>query len=164
MFRRLDPGSELGKQVSAFITQQKEQNVAKKFTEDEYQLIISLFDGWLGDGTTLTVAIRSIAESPIFYELTEKYKYEYSFSRIKEIVILLAIHESRAWAHDQFVEKEKKYHWKYKFLDEEGDTWYLEEDSGLIVPDHSERIYSFTEKEVIEAGYNPDMYEKEEVE
>ncbi|GAP05104.1 hypothetical protein, partial [Fructobacillus tropaeoli] len=114
MFRKLDPDSELGKQVSAFIAQQKEQNVAKKFTENEYQLIISLFDGWLGDGATLTVAIRSIAESPIFYELTEKYKYEYSFSRIKEIVILLAIHESRAWAHEQFVEKEKKYYWKSK--------------------------------------------------
>ncbi|KMK52612.1 hypothetical protein FEFB_16600 [Fructobacillus sp. EFB-N1] len=78
---------------------------------------------------------------------------------------LIALPKSRDWAHEQFVEKEKNYIWKYKKTDEDGDTWYLEKDSGLIVPGLPSKTFdSFTEKEVIEAGYNPDMYDKKEVE
>lgn len=64
-----------------------------------------------------------------------------------------------------YAEKEKRYFWKYKKIDKEDDCYLTKDNCGLMVPDYAGGWpVPFNEKEIIEAGYNPDMFEKEEVE
>ncbi|CAK1251357.1 hypothetical protein [Fructobacillus fructosus] len=71
---------------------------------------------------------------------------------------------TKDYAHDLLVKKDKKYAWRYKKKDTDGDTYYLAKECGLIAFNFMKTNDTFTEKEVVEAGYNPDMFDKEEVE
>ncbi|WP_288846665.1 hypothetical protein [uncultured Fructobacillus sp.] len=92
--------------------------------------------------------------------MTKKFTEE-EYQKIVEIA-------DREWAHEKFVEKEKKYYWTTKKKDKYGNVMHLKRDpSGSIerVPyafySENERL---TEPEVIAEGYNPNYYLKEEVE
>ncbi|MGQ2227171.1 hypothetical protein ACT5YR_07950 [Fructobacillus fructosus] len=67
----------------------------------------------------------------------------------------------------------KRYYWKNKRTDDEGKPIYLlKSPFGYISQDSiwtkfsdmSDSVTAFTEEEVIKWGYNPDMFDKEEVE
>ncbi|WP_047975732.1 hypothetical protein, partial [Fructobacillus sp. EFB-N1] len=131
--------------------------------EAEYQKIVDIADQELNKtGLIALIKLQRIYER---VQESASSKEHNHFRDMNQELALIALPKSRDWAHEQFVEKEKNYIWKYKKTDEDGDTWYLEKDSGLIVPGLPSKTFdSFTEKEVIEAGYNPDMYDKKEVE
>ncbi|WP_459524686.1 hypothetical protein [Leuconostoc lactis] len=75
------------------------------------------------------------------------------------------------FTEEQFVEKEKKYVWTLKKVDKSGIKMHLYKDyfgrvkTFLSVTnvniDDNEKL---TEKEIREWGYNPEMFNKEEVE
>ena len=64
---------------------------------------------------------------------------------------------TREWAHDKFVEKEKKYHWKLN-------GFYLTRDES----DKSLFFYKYDDEaklkrsELQHWGFNPEMFDKEE--
>lgn len=143
MFRKLDPDSELGKQVSAFISKNKEEeHMTKKFTEEQYQEIVETQEE-LFFNNVLNVG----RDGEYLYDsLKTELKRFISNNDLEEVALAIFNPLTRDWAHERFVKKEKKYYWRYKKKDDDG---YDE---------------SFTEKEIIEAGYNPDMFDKKEVE
>lgn len=137
--------------------------MTKKFTEEEYQKIVEIADNQIKEHNRSVITATSSFLETVRRECQKVIDYNKLWDLEQEFIII-CLPKYRDWAHAQFVEKEKNYIWKYKKTDEDGDTWYLEKDSGLIVPGfHSKTFDSFTEKEVIEAGYNPDMYDRKEV-
>lgn len=166
MFRKLDHDSELGKQVSAFISKSKEEeHMTKKFTEEEYQKIVDIADRLLDDKNRADIELSTLDEIYFRIQKSSNAEENNKFKDLNQELALIALPKSRDWAHDQFVEKEKKYRWRYKKKDDDDYDLYLLRDCGLIllgVPAIEFNV--FTEKEIIEAGYNPDMFDKEEVE
>ena len=135
----------------------------KKFTEEEYQKIVDIADKYFEQHKELavTVNLKNIYAYISYNQTVEGEK----ITNLNQELALIALPKSRDWAHDQFVEKEKKYLWKYKKTDEDGNAWHLEKDSGLIVLGFPSKTFDlFTKTEIIEAGYNPNMFYKEEVE
>ena len=139
----------------------------KKFTEEEYQKIVDIADKYFEQHKELavTVNLKNIYDYIFYNETVESKKIK----DLNQELVLIALPKYRDWAHDQFVEPEKKYYWRRKKNDKDGDSVYLDIDVYGVMAPHS--FYSnqidyqaFTESEVIEAGYNPDYYWKEEVE
>lgn len=137
-----------------------------KFTEEQYQEIINIWNnGQDFDDTILSV-------SDYARKLNARLNYEYGDDVYDySEAILLALPNSRYWARDRFVEKEKKYVWTLKKVDKSGIKMYLHKDYfGKVQPffsvtnvniDDSEKL---TETEVREWGYDPERFDKEEVE
>ncbi|MGQ2227129.1 hypothetical protein ACT5YR_07740 [Fructobacillus fructosus] len=135
--------------------------MTKKFTEEEYQKIADCFDK-LNKKYNMGLLASDLVDE-VFKKFIRDYEYQLYWQEI--VAIMNPI--TRDEAHEKFVEKEKEYYWRYKKKDEDGDVYYLTKSCGLILPYHPTYgfdWYSFTEKEIIEAGYNPDMFDKEEVE
>ncbi|CAK1237487.1 hypothetical protein [Fructobacillus cardui] len=165
MFRKLEPDSELGKQVSTFISKNKEgQLMTKKFTEEEYQKIVEIADKYFDQHKELavTVNLKNIYDYIFYNETVEKLK----IGRLNQELIAIALPKTREWAHDHFVEKEKKYYWRHKKTDKLGKRWYLSKQSGLVSLNAKDKsgAYPFTESKIRSWGYDVDMYEKKEVE
>ncbi len=131
----------------------------KKFTEEQYQIIVEL----QRDSYPDSIITGGKVGAPFKSSLTGRLYRFVTDNGLDNEVVALANPITRKWAHDQFVEPEKKYYWRYKKKDEDGDTWYLDYSSGIINLASGEYEKStFTESEVIESGYNPDMFVKEE--
>lgn len=69
---------------------------------------------------------------------------------------------TREWAHEQFVEKEKKYYWSTKKKSKKGKPMTLFKSAGGIAQMIGTK-HALTETEIREWGYNPEMFDKEEV-
>ena len=132
-----------------------------KFTEEQYQKIVETFDRQ-DDYIQVMKEIRGLVISICHY------------SEINQ-AILLALPESREWAHDKFVEKEKKYYWtsKKRSINDvnKKSRIYREEFSDVLVTyvrdtdDHKNinEDEQLTESEIKAWGFNPEMFDKEEV-
>lgn len=132
----------------------------KIFTEEQYQLIVK----------TYNYEIDTNAWGLLDYTAMDKFSNkligDFDFQMSKEIMAI-ANPLTREWAHDQFVEKEKKYCWKSK--KQFGGRFKVLVKSADGYPADSFYLYpikwdAFTETEVREACYNPDMFDREEVE
>lgn len=123
--------------------------MSKKFTEEQYLEIVEAWD----NNIVPTRATQSVIE-----ELPNQ-----SFA--------LANPQTREWAHEQFVEKEKKYYWTSKKNDLSGNRLRLfrHENGGVssysrIEPANNiNEDEQLTESEIKAWGYNPEMFDKEEV-
>lgn len=141
--------------------------MTKKFTEAEYQKIVEIADRRLNNTSVIEVYILDNIYLDVQKSSTNEEQNK--FKELNQQLALIAIPKSRDWAHEQFVEKGKKYRWRHKKNDNEGDPVYIDiDDYGVMAPhsfySHQIDCQAFTESEVIEAGYNPDYYWKEEVE
>jgi len=130
--------------------------MTNKFTEEQYQDIInlqedeyrfSILEG--NDDCDYSFWRRLINAEPDIASFANE-------NKLIDELAALANPLTREWAHDQFVEKEKKYYWKRNGL-------YLKKDEfdGSIIFDSYKNL--FTESEIIFWGYNPAMFNKEEV-
>ena len=131
-----------------------------KFTEEQYHEIIK---AW---------------ESQAFYEERTQAVVEFmSFSGTSNPIIVealaLANPATREWAHDKFVEKEKKYVWSSKKADRDSNVLTLYIDEEGMVSTSYRKLYEnnlrnenmlLTESEIKAWGYNPEMFDREEVE
>ena len=130
--------------------------MTNKFTEEQYQKIVnlqedeyrfSILEG--NDDCDYSFWRRLINAEPDIASFANE-------NKLIDELAALANPLTREWAHDQFVEKEKKYYWKRNGL-------YLKKDEfdGSIIFDSYKNL--FTESEIIFWGYNPAMFNKEEV-
>lgn len=128
-----------------------------KFTEEQYQKIVDVADkyikksGWGLIGTNLDQPIGSVFEET---DLMHQVEFQY----VNQEMMAIANPLTREWAHDKFVEKEKKYYWTNK----KGNKLALYETDGIIVL--KERYWApLTESEIKAWGYNPNAFDREEV-
>ena len=129
--------------------------MSKKFTEEQYQEIINIWNnGQDFDDTILSV-------SDYARKLNARLNYEYG-DDVYDYgeAILLALPNSRDWAREEFVEKEKKYVWYLK----DNDYYRLTNHGGATQVNISHSTEDeLTETEIRKWGYNPEMFDKEEV-
>ena len=132
--------------------------MSKKFTEEQYHEIIK---AWESQSFSLkrvqaVLEIMSINDMP---------------SNINE-GLALANPASRELAHEQFVEKEKKFVWSSKKEDRDSNVLTLYIDEYGMVSTSYRKVYEnnlrnedmlITESKIREWGYNPEMFEKKEV-
>ena len=135
--------------------------MSKKFTEEQYQKIVEIGDGY---------------NEPFIENLAD---YISGTGRFDDDdiylsqAIAIANPLTREWAHDKFVEKEKKYYWMSKTLDNAGAHYqlYRTRDNmiiAIVVPAKSKTYYekdiayAIAESEVKLWGFNPEMFDKEE--
>lgn len=140
--------------------------MSKKFTEEQYQKIVEIADeyqsnsafGIIGDTTQ-----KSIGEEFYETELNEEIDF---YENAKEIMAIFNP-LTREWAHDKFVEKENKFHFILKDIQEtQGERHHLVRSGRgaiIIYPFAGNDKPKFKESEIKLWGYNPEMFDKEEV-
>ncbi|MDI6553130.1 hypothetical protein [Leuconostoc falkenbergense] len=132
-----------------------------KFTEEQYQKIVS---------------ISKLPQRETEIEETINYVQDIGFNtEFDEDIIDMALAISnpltREWAHDKFVVKEKKYYWTGNKEDNVGFVKRLYKDDDGMIIDHGIRKgdtdkaedEQLTESEIKAWGYNPDVFDREEV-
>ena len=121
--------------------------MTKKFTEEQYQKIVT---AWDNEGLYRNATQAVIDIIPVGY------------SNMGKQALAIANPITREWAHEQFVEKKKKYYWITKKKNKKGKPMALFKSSGgiaqMVGPKHA-----LTESEIREWGYNPEMFDREEV-
>jgi len=130
-----------------------------KFTEEQYQQIIK---SWGSENNLINSTERVT-------KLVEYFVYGDLYGNADE-AIALGNEVTREWAYEQFVEKEKRYVWTSER--KTGDVFmrlykskrgYI--GSTLVIENGETGLYEkLTESEIREWGYNPEMFDKEEVE
>lgn len=135
-----------------------------KFTEEQYQKIIEIADEYQSNsafgiiGDTMQNSIGAI-----FFETELCNEIDFYESAKEMMAIFNPL--TRKWAHEQFVEEEKKYLWttplvagiKYALIKENGK--YVLSDMYL-----TGKGTPLTELEVVNIGLKTDWFNKEEVE
>ena len=134
--------------------------MSKKFTEEQYQKIVDFQEKNYNFNTL------EGSEGYVFWLRLINIEPDIAkFARDNELIgklVALANPVTREWAHEQFVEKEKKYYWSTKKKNGQGKSMNLFYGAGGI----SQMIgpkQLLTESEIREWGYNPEMFDKEEV-
>lgn len=124
-----------------------------KFTEEQYQKIVEMFEKVNDEYNMgfLNPNIVTFFQDKLYKEFGDVMYFVEDWQSITAFANPL----TREWAHDKFVEEEKKYYWKRNGL-------YLIKDKfdGSIIFDSYKKL--FTESEIIFWGYNPDMFDREE--
>lgn len=129
--------------------------MTKKFTEEQYQKITNAWDKQF---------LYKRATQSVIDELREGYL------GMGDQALALANPLTREWAHDNFVEKEKKYVWTSKKANSNGKNkrlfWQM---SAKAVQDYftnDENAFDnsefLTESEIEAWGYNSEMFNREE--
>ena len=154
----------------------EDTKMSKKFTEEQYQKIVEIGDEFEekgGLGILDTLNKKTIGDVLFLTELASKIE----FYPNSGIIMAIANPLTREWAHDQFVEKEKKFYWtsKKRAVNDvnKKSRIYREEFSGALLTyiriqvthDHKNinEEEQLTESEIREWGYNPEMFDREEV-
>ena len=137
-----------------------------KFTEEQYQKIFEMFEKVNDEYNMgfLNPNIVTFFQDKLYKEFGDVLYFVEDWQTITAIANPL----TREWAHDKFVEKEKKYWWETKKTDKNGKTRTLAKDESgaiyyiknILKQGHTRLI---TESELREWGYNPEMFDKEEV-
>lgn len=144
--------------------------MSKKFTEEQYQEIVEIADEYQGDsafGIIGDTTQNSIGAEFYETELVNEIDFYENSKEMMAIVNPL----TREWAHEQFVEKEKKYYWTSKKEDISNFVKRIYKDRYDMISDHSmmkndisnDVDEQLTENEIKAWGYDPDMFDKEEV-
>ena len=118
--------------------------MTKNFTEEQYQNIV---DAWDSEMRYVT-ATRSVND----------YLVSNNITFMGDEALAIANPLTREWAHEQYVEKEKKYYWKLK-----GFFLVKSASDGSLYFDELEDADSLSESEIREWGFNPDMFHQVEV-
>lgn len=132
-----------------------------KFTEEQYQKIVEIADEYQrhsGFGIIGDITQKSIGAE--FYET--KLVKEIIFRQNAEEIMAIFNPLTREWAHEQFVEEEKRYVWTTKKKNGQGKSMSLHHGYDGVVQLMGAKE-PLTESEIREWGYNPEMFDKEEV-
>lgn len=129
-----------------------------KFTEEQYQKIVIAwdFEDTYAEATQAVIDVISVF-------VTED---------LQDEALAIANPLTREWAHEQFVEKEKKYVWTSKKMSSDGTRLRLQNTGtngvvhayGKFKDRKADWTEHLTESEIKAWGYNPEMFNKEEVE
>ena len=143
--------------------------MSKKFTEEQYQKIVEIADDFEkngGLGILDTLNSLTIGDRLFVTDLATAIEFKPNSG----IIMALANPVTREWAHDKFVEKEKRYVWHSNKNNVLGKSLRLFKDAFQAVrafpANQSDKVTKdehLTESEIREWGYNPEMFDKEEV-
>ena len=128
-----------------------------KFTEEQYRAIVKAWDNH---------DLYKHATQAVIDQLTSGYL------NMGNQALAIANPLTREWAHEQFVEKEKKYVWTSKKMSSDGTRLRLQNTGtngvvrayGKYKDRKADWTEHLTESEIKAWGYNPEMFDKEEVE
>lgn len=135
--------------------------MTKKFTEEQYQNIVKA-------GQSENVYIHR-TQAVIDYLIDI---LNVDVTLVGDEALAIANPLTREWAHDKFVEKEKKYYWTSKKQDDVNDVVVLRKFYTNMVIGQPKNIkepvlrnmdFCLTESEIKVWGYNPEMFDREEV-
>lgn len=132
-----------------------------KFTEEQYQKIVETVNKYPDFGSVYYVQNGWVESKPTntFNELIEALSYTVSGESEVNIMLAIANPLTREWAHEQFVEKEKRYVWRDKYT---GYVIYkMLNDWSLSATALGEK--HFTETELENSPFKPEWFDKEEV-
>lgn len=120
-----------------------------KFTEEQYRQIVKVWNegfGWEQATNNVIDTVRDMRK--------------HAAVRYGE-ALALGNPVTREWAHEQFVEKEKRYVWRLKDKPE----FVISKSSGafFLDADPFDKTY-FTETEIENSPFKPEWFDKEEVE
>ena len=118
--------------------------MSNKFTEEQYQKIVEIWN----NEVSYTEGRKEV------FNYIQKEKLANSVYESAAIANPL----TREWAHEQFVEKEKTYFWTNKNKNAVG----LYQCDGIVSPKIG-ILTELTESEIKAWGYNPEMFDREEV-
>ena len=132
--------------------------MSKKFTEEQYQKIV---DAW-EETYDYVLSVKNVIET------VESFGEVYELQIGEALALANAV--STEWAHEQFVEKEKRYVWHSNKNNVLGKSLRLFKDAFQAVrafpANQSDKVTKdehLTESEIREWGYNPEMFDREEV-
>lgn len=121
--------------------------MTKKFTEEQYQEIINFED--FETVYRLGLVDSFVGEIILFI----------SNNDLQQEAMAISNPLTREWAHEQFVEKEKRYVWRLKT----NNSYRLTTHGGATQVNISRSSESLlTESEIKAWGYNPEMFDREE--
>ena len=135
--------------------------MSKKFTEEQYQEIIKVWRNEAGYVKGMQAVVDYLSSIDMSFMVGE--------------AVALANPTTREWSHEQFVEKEKKYVWTSKkpYYKDFYKRLYMGSDglakgvNGIGIAEYEKLNVNedeyLTETEVRNNGYNPEMFDKEEV-
>lgn len=139
-----------------------------KFTEEQYQEIIKATESIVNSGDMRLMGANA-GISVHGKLLNNKIARFLPFRSLENEIMAIVNPLTREWAHDKFVEKEKKYVWQSKQETDGGQVKRLY-DSAIGITDSfkekTEPIHNgnlITETEIKSWGYNPEMFDREEV-
>jgi len=140
-------------------------DMTKKFTEEQYQKIVEMFEeadkeynmGLLNPNVVVFFQDKLYREFCAVMYFIEDW----------QPIVAIANPLTREWAHDKFVEKENKFHFILKDIQEtQGERHHLVRSGRgaiIIYPFAGNDKPKFKESEIKLWGYNPEMFDKEEV-
>jgi len=133
--------------------------MTKKFTEKQYNMLVEIQEDQYSDD--LFFESKSY-ENSIAYTVAQKYdvlKWFIDTNDLGNEAVALMNPLTREWAHDKFVEKEKRYVWRLKT----NNSYRLTTHGGATQVNISRSSESLlTESEIKAWGYNPEMFDREE--
>lgn len=139
-----------------------------KFTEEQYQKIVEISSQYIKDSAWGLIGTPD--EHPIALVLKKSNLMdEIDFFDSAEELMAIANPLTREWAHDNFVEKEKKYVWSSNNSLNGYRTRLFIGENGIVTSyayfDTSAATFNeqLTESEIKAWGYNPEMFDREEV-
>ena len=144
--------------------------MSKKFTEEQYQKIVDLQKSSYSWSILEEFTDFSFWQSLI--SVDKKLTGFIHENNLQDELAAIANPLTREWAHDKFVEKEKKYYWTSKKQDGVNDVVVLRKfDTNMVIgqpknikePVLRNIEFCLSESEIREWGYNPEMFNKEEV-
>ncbi|TOZ06290.1 DUF1642 domain-containing protein [Leuconostoc pseudomesenteroides] len=141
-----------------------------KFTEEQYQKIIKATESIVNSGDMRLMGAN--AGISVHGKLLNNKTARFLPFRILENEIMAIVNPlTREWAHDKFVEKEKKYYWNSIKTNSAGrHSRLFRVESGDVTSysraepaDNISEDEQLTESEIKSWGYNPEMFDREEV-
>lgn len=143
-----------------------------KFTEEQYQKIVGIQE----ESFPKTIIAEGIPinDGGFWKVVSEKMPLLSEYVSNNDLHFELAAIANpltREWAHDKFVEKDKKYYWTGNKVDNVGFIKRLYKDDDGMIIDHVIRKEDtdksedeqLTESEIKAWGYNPEMFDREEI-
>ena len=141
-----------------------------KFTEEQYQEIIKATESIVNSGDMRLMGANA-GISVHGKLLNNKIARFLPFRSLENEIMAIVNPLTREWAHDKFVEKEKKYYWNSIKTDLSGyhSRLFRAENDNVISYSRAELANNInedeqlTESEIKAWGYNPDMFDREEI-
>lgn len=141
-----------------------------KFTEEQYQEIIKATESIVNSGDMRLMGANA-GISVHGKLLNNKIARFLPFRSLENEIMAIVNPLTREWAHDKFVEKEKKYCWTSKESINGLKKWLYKLDDGMICDFRGHYLEGeavsecerLTESEIKAWGYNPEMFDREEV-
>lgn len=141
--------------------------MTKKFTEKQYNMLVEIQEDQYSDD--LFFESKSY-ENSIAYTVAQKYdvlKWFIDTNDLGNEAVALMNPLTREWAHDKFVEEEKKFHFILKDTRDSKDGQYhlVKNGKGAIIlyPFGGADKPAFKESEIIKWGFNSEAFDREEV-